>query len=173
MKTNKDGLDLIKSFEGLYLKAYKDMVGVWTIGWGCTVGVHDGMVITEAQAEDLLQKELSTFEVGVPKYVTAPLNENEFAALVSFSYNLGLGSLQHSTLVKFLNNGDRANAADQFLVWNKAGGQPVAGLTRRRSAERALFLKPVASTSGSLLPDGPSDQDINDKLKDIEDGIKS
>lgn len=176
MRINKEGLDLIKEFEGLKLKAYLDVVGVPTIGYGCTNGVSkedvaNGRTITEAEAEAFLLKELVQFEQGVPKYVTVPLNENEFSALVSFSYNLGLGSLQKSTLLQMLNSGDRSGAAAQFLRWNKAGGKEYAGLTRRRQAEKDLFEKSIDRGTNNLLPDGPSDQDVNVKLEDIEKEI--
>lgn len=142
---NQAGLDLIKSCEGLKLTAYQDIVGVWTIGYGCTQGVHGGMVITQQEAEAMLMKELSTFEQGVARYVQVALNDNQFAALVSFSYNLGLGSLQKSTLLRLLNSGDYAGAANEFPKWNKAGGKPVQGLTTRRLAEQTLFNTPVES----------------------------
>lgn len=141
------GLDLIKEFEGLELTSYQDQAGVWTIGWGCTVGVTEGMTITEDQATQMLLAELATFETGVPKWVTVELNDNQFDALVSFSYNLGLGSLEESTLLKLLNTGDYAGAANQFPVWDKVriDGMLTAdpGLLRRRLAEQALFLTPI------------------------------
>lgn len=168
---NQAGLKLIKEFEGCELKAYNDIVGVPTIGYGSTEGltaddVDNGKTITQQEAEDLLMTDLSRFQVGVEKYVTAPINDNQFSALVAFSFNLGLGSLKNSTLLKLLNKGDISGAAEEFLRWNKAGGKVVAGLTRRRQAERSLFLQ-----SDSLLPDGPTDKEIEDKLKDIENDV--
>ncbi|WP_440216300.1 lysozyme [Chromobacterium piscinae] len=140
MKTNAAGISLIKQFEGVRLAAYQDMVGVWTIGYGHTgPEVKAGMAITQQQADQLLAADLETFEAGVGRTVTVPLNANQFSALVSFSYNLGLGNLRSSTLLRLLNQGDYAGAAAQFLRWNRAGGQVVAGLTRRRQAEQALF----------------------------------
>ncbi len=140
MTINQDGVNLIKSFEGLYLDAYLDPVGVWTIGYGHTEGVYEGMTITEAEAEELLRKDLAEFEAAVSEAVQVSLNDNQFSALVSFTFNLGAGSLFESTLLKLLNQGDFQGAADQFPRWNKAGGQELPGLTRRRKAERALFL---------------------------------
>lgn len=179
-KTNKAGVDLIKSFEGLELKAYKDIVGVLTIGYGST-GPHvkEGQTITEQEAEALLLKDMERFESGVESLATAALTDNQFAALVSLSFNVGLGNLKSSTLLKLLNAGDYAGAANQFPRWNKAGGKEVAGLTRRRLAEQALFnsadatAAPVlpsstATLSVSHLPDGPTDQEIADKLKKVE-----
>ncbi len=140
MTINQDGLNLIKSFEGRELDAYLDAVGVWTIGYGHTQGVYEGMTITEAQAEELLRKDLAEFEAAVSEGVQVSINDNQFSALVSFTFNLGADSLFESTLLKLLNQGDFQGAADQFTRWNKAGGQELEGLTRRRKAERALFL---------------------------------
>lgn len=137
---NSSGLRLIKSFEGLRLQAYQDAVGVWTIGYGATRGVKPGMTITEAEAERLLKEDVNRFEEAVNSAVKVPINDNQFSALVSFSYNVGSGALRGSTLLKLLNRGDYSGAANQFPLWNKAGGQALAGLTRRRKAEQALFL---------------------------------
>lgn len=135
--------ELIKSFEGLELEAYLCPANVWTIGYGHTGNVHEGQTITKQEAEELLDQDLEVFRRGVRKAVTVDLNENQFGALVSFAYNVGIGSLQSSTLLKLLNAGDYAGAADQFLRWNKASGKVLTGLTRRREAERAVFLTPV------------------------------
>lgn len=141
MKISQTGLDLVKSFEGLRLKAYYDSVGVLTIGFGST-GPHvkPGMVITPKQAEDLLRDDVTRFEACVSKQVTVPLSQNQFDALVSFAFNLGCGNLASSTLLKKLNAKDYAGAASEFAKWNRAGGKVLAGLTRRREAEKALFL---------------------------------
>lgn len=141
MKTNQAGVGLIKSFEGLRLKSYLDSVGVPTIGYGHTKGVKLGQRITEAEAEKLLKADLGMFERGVTRLVTTPLNENQFAALVSFSFNVGLKALEQSTLLRLLNQGDYQRAANQLLRWNKAGGKVLPGLTRRRQAEKELFEK--------------------------------
>lgn len=141
MKISQTGIDLIKSFEGLELKAYQDVVGVWTIGYGST-GPHvkPGMVITPKEAEDLLRKDVSRFEACVDKQVTVPLSQNQFDALVSFAFNLGCGNLASSTLLRKLNVKDYKGASLEFVKWNRAGGKVLAGLTRRREAEKALFL---------------------------------
>ena len=143
---SKVGIDLIKSFEGCYLKAYKCPAGVWTIGWGTTepidgVKPHEGMVITQKQADELLIKNLKGYENAVNEYITYSINQNQFDALVSFAYNCGNGALKTSTLLKKLNAGDVHGAANEFLRWNKANGKVLNGLTRRREAERKLFLK--------------------------------
>lgn len=137
---NARGLRLLKTFEGLRLNAYRDPVGIWTIGYGTTSGVYPGMRITEAEAEALLKRDLARFERAVEDLVTVPLNDDQFSALVSFVYNVGEGALASSTLLRLLNRGDYRGAADQLLRWNRAGGRELAGLTRRRRAERALFL---------------------------------
>lgn len=169
MKTNKAGLDLIKSFEGLKLQSYKCPADVWTIGYGSTgKDIGPGMTWTTVQAEERLAKDLVKFELAVQHMLTVAVNENQFSALVCFCYNIGEGALGKSTLIKMLNAGD-AGAADQFLRWNKAGGKELAGLTRRRVAERDLFNKPVAC--GNKLGNGPSDHDIQVKLEEIEKGV--
>ena len=139
-QTNASGINMIKSFEGLRLKAYQDAVGVWTIGYGTTRGVRPGQEISEAQAEALLKTDLTRFERDVNQAVRVSINDNQFAALVSFTYNVGSGALRSSTLLRKLNSRDIYGAANEFPRWNRAGGRVLAGLTRRRNAERALFL---------------------------------
>ena len=148
MKTSQSGISLIKGFEGKRLNAYDDGVGVWTIGFGTIkypngVRVKKGDTCTEAQAESYLKNDLVKFENAINRLVKVPLNQNQFDALASFTYNLGETNLSNSTLLKKLNAKDYAGTADQFLRWNKAGGKVMNGLTRRREAERILFLKKV------------------------------
>lgn len=144
MRTGQKGLDLIKQFEGFRQDAYQDVVGIWTIGFG-TIRYPDGTPVkqgdhcTEPQAQEYLAHELAKFEDQINKLVKAQLNQNQFDALACFCYNVGGGAFAKSTLLKKLNAGDLQAAAQQFLVWNKAGGKPVAGLTRRRQAEATLF----------------------------------
>ena len=133
--TNQAGLQLIESFEGLRLTSYQDSVGVWTIGYGHTQGVKPGQTITQQQAQAFLQQDLGVAEAGVNK-LGLTLTDNQFAALVSFTFNLGAGNL-----AKLMKNG-LAAAADRILLFDHAGGKVLAGLTRRRQAERALFLTP-------------------------------
>lgn len=176
MKIGKKGLDLIKSFEGLKLKPYLDSAGIPTIGYGTIMYDNGKRVsmqdppITEDQANQYLEYEVNEKTAAVNQFVTIAINQNQFDALVCFAYNVGVGALQKSTLLKLLNSGDYAGAADQFLRWNKAGGKEIPGLTRRRQAERALFLHPVQPES--LLGDGPSDEEIDQKLADIEKDLK-
>lgn len=139
MQISKAGLDLIKKFEGLYLKAYRCPAGVPTIGYGHTAGVAMGQTITQQQADDYLRRDVRQFERAVARLVTVPLTQGQFDALVSFAFNLGEGALAQSTLLRLLNAGDYAGAAAQFDRWNKAGGRVLPGLVRRRAAERALF----------------------------------
>lgn len=145
MQTSDKGIDLIKQFEGCKLTAYQDSVGVWTIGYGWTQPVDGkpiraGMTIKQETAERLLKTGLVSYESDVSRLVKVGLTQGQFDALVSFTYNLGARSLSTSTLLRKLNSGDYAGAADEFLRWNKAGGKVLNGLTRRREAERALFL---------------------------------
>jgi len=140
MNIGSKGLELIKHFEGCELKAYKCPAGVWTIGYGHIKGVSEGMTITEAQAEEMLQSELIEYEGYINDLVEVELNQNQFDAMVSWVYNLGGGNLRSSTLLKVLNAGDYAGVPAQMLRWNKAGGKVLEGLTRRRQAEADLFV---------------------------------
>jgi lysozyme len=140
MRTSKRGVSLIKAVEGLRLKSYQDSVGVWTIGYGATRGITAGMAITNEQAERMLMNDIGRFEPEVERLVKVPLNQGQWDGLMSFTYNLGAANLGSSTLLKLLNASDYAGAAEQFLRWNKAGGKVLAGLTKRRASERAMFL---------------------------------
>lgn len=145
MRASENGINLIKQFEGCKLTAYQDSVGVWTIGYGWTQSVDGkpvakGMTITQQKADDLLKQGVVQYENGVHGLVTVQLNQNQYDALVDFAYNLGVNALKGSTLLKKLNAGDYADAANEFTKWNKAGGKELAGLTRRREAEKYLFL---------------------------------
>lgn len=133
--TNDAGLKLIESFEGLRLTSYQDSVGVWTIGYGHTQGVRQGQTITQPQAEAFLQQDLATAEAAV-NGLDLTLTANQFAALVSFTFNLGGGNLK-----KLVRNG-LAAVPDRILLFDHAGGRQLPGLTRRRIAERALYLTP-------------------------------
>lgn len=163
---NQAGLDLIKSFEGLpdgdpttvKLDPYLDPVGIWTIGWGHAIRVGNDYLrgsqnkararalypggITVAQAETLLRGDLMDTCRDIESAVRVPLNDNQFAALVSFTFNLGIGNLRKSTLLRLVNAGDFAGAAQEFKKWNRAGGRVMRGLTRRREAEATLFRTP-------------------------------
>lgn len=184
----QEAIELIKSFEGIVdgdprtvnLDAYLDPVGIWTIGWGHAVrfrgqflrgaenrGIARALFpggITRAQAEALLRGDLVDFASNVLALVKVPLADTQFGALVSFAFNVGVGALGQSTLLRKLNARDLAGAADQFLVWNKGRKNGVLvelpGLTRRRRAERALFLgqdwRAAALPGAPVLPAAPA-----------------
>lgn len=138
---NREGLDLIKRFEGCKLKAYRCSANVLTIGWGST-GPHvkEGMTITQDQADELLRSDLRRFEDYVAKEC-APATDNQYSALVSFCFNVGEGALKSSTLRRMHLEGKYEAAADQFARWNKGGGKVLPGLVRRRQAEADLYRK--------------------------------
>ncbi len=139
MKTSKRGMKLIKQFEGCRLTAYKCPAGVWTIGYGHTVGVKKHMKITQAQADSYLKQDLKIYEKHVMKfYKRYKWNQNQFDALVSFAYNIG-------SIYNLTANGTRTKKeiSRKILAYNKANGKVLEGLTRRRKAEKKLFDKPV------------------------------
>ena len=142
---NAAGLNLIESFEGCELTAYKDVAGIWTIGYGHTRGVTAGMVFTQQQADQALADDLLSTETSVDRAVQAvTTTDNRFAAMVSLTYNIGSGNFASSTVLREHLAGNTQAAAAAFLLWNKAtiNGvlQVVAGLTRRRTDEQALYL---------------------------------
>lgn len=139
MTTSPAGLNLIKQFEGLRLKAYLCPANVWTIGYGHTGGVKEGDKITLAKANEYLKADIARFEAAVNKLVTVPLTQNQFDALVSFTYNVGVVALKTSTLLKYLNVGSYTAVSEQLRRWNKASGKPLQGLINRREAEIKLF----------------------------------
>ena len=140
MKIGQKGLDLIREFEGCRLTAYQDSVGVWTVGIGSTgPDVCKGLTITQDEAEERLRKHLEGVEDAITRAVQVPITQNEFDALCCLAYNIGTGAMLKSTLLKMLNEARYDDAAAQFLRWDKAGGQVLAGLTRRRIAEKTLF----------------------------------
>ena len=139
MKISPEGLALIKKVEGCELEAYQCSAGVWTIGYGHTKGVEEGMTITKDQAEQMLLEELVEYEVAVEEAVDNQLDQCMFDALVSWTYNLGPTNLNNSTMLKVLNAGEYDEVPAQIKRWNKAGGKVLQGLIRRREAEALLF----------------------------------
>lgn len=145
MKVTQKGIQLIKSFEGCLLNAYQDSVGIWTIGYGATyypngTKVKIGDKISQQRANELLEYHINLFAKKVLPLLSVDLTENEFSALVSFAFNLGVGALSKSTLLKKVNsNPNDLTIKDEFLRWNKAGGKVLSGLTRRRKAEAELY----------------------------------
>lgn len=153
------GLALIQRFEGYHdrlpdgsARAYLCPAKVWTIGYGCTEGVAEGMVWSKAEVDAGLHRELAKHEAAVLRFATVDLNQNEFDALVSFSYNCGIGALAGSTVLKRLNAGDRKGAASAFKLWNKGGGKVLPGLVDRRAREATLFLTPVGKSERPSMP---------------------
>lgn len=142
MNTNNAGIALIKKFEGLRLRAYKCPAGIWTIGYGHTgPDVDIGEEISEREAEDLLKGDLIQFEHGVESLLDGtPASFDQFSAMVCLAYNVGLGNFRKSSVLRFHKAGDFSAAANAFLLWNKAGGKVLNGLTNRRNAERALYV---------------------------------
>jgi lysozyme len=135
------GLALTKEFEGLRLAAYVDSAGVWTVGYGHTgPGVRAGLVITEEQAEVFLEGDLARAVTAVSRLVKVGISQGQFDALVDFAFNLGCAALAQSTLMREVNAGDFAAAAEAFLVWDHVGGVVSEGLLRRRRAEAAMFV---------------------------------
>lgn len=152
MNISNSGLDFIKDYEGLRLKAYKvlDSEKHYTIGYGhYGSDVRFGQTITKAKADELFKKDVKRFENAVNRLVKVDINQNQFDALVSFAYNVGEGALQDSTLLSKLNRGDFKGASAEFPRWNKSGGKVLAGLTKRRAKERALFDKATAKSTGT------------------------
>lgn len=139
MNISQNCVDLVKEFEGCRLDAYLDIVGVPTIGYGHIEGVKLGDEISQQEADLMLIHDLQEKADDVSKLIHYEVTQDQFDALVSFAYNLGVGALAGSTLLKIINAGSPGAAADQFLRWDHAGGVEVAGLTRRREAEKALY----------------------------------
>ena len=171
MNLSDKGLDFIVSFEGLLKKlpdgryiAYRCPANVATIYAGCTEGVTDGMIVTEEEGKAMFRRELAKHEAAVRRLVTVDLTQNQFDALVSFSYNVGTGALQRSTLLKHLNKGDYARAASHFSDFKKAGGKVLKGLVRRRAAEAALFMEDEEPTEMVQKVDKP---DVKMKVAEV------
>lgn len=145
MKIGQKGLDLIKRYEGCRLESYRDVVGVWTIGYGHTQGVYAGQKITQREADRLLEQDVNNFAKKVSLLVGESVNQNQFDALVSFAYNCGIGNLTKSTLLKkVLSNPNDTTIKDEFLKWKYAGGKVVQGLLNRRTSEAELYFTPIA-----------------------------
>ncbi len=139
IRTSPEVVALIKKFEGLRLKAYRCPGGVWTIGYGNTDGVTEGMEISLEEAEARLQRDLRRFENAIVKAVIPELTDNQFSALVSLVYNIGVEAFRRSTLLKKFNSGDIQGAAEEFGKWDRVKGNVVPGLAKRRERERGMF----------------------------------
>ena len=165
-ETSASGLNLIKKFEGLHrvqpdgmVSAYRCPAGVWTLGFGSTYGVKSGTKWTVQECEDRLREDVKKFEAAVKRKVNVPLSQGQFDSLVSWAYNLGEGNLASSTMLKKLNKGEYEEVPSEMMKWNKArvSGvlQPLAGLTRRRAAEAAVFAMDAALPSDDAGPEMP------------------
>lgn len=159
MHLSDEGLRLIKSFEGYHTAlpdggcaAYLCPAKVPTIGWGCTEGIKLGMVWTKEQAEAALKREIAKFEDGVNRLVTAEINQNQFDALVSFAYNVGVGGFQKSSVLKRVNTRQFDKVPAALALWNKGGGRVLPGLVARRQREGSLFVKPSDAPEQPYMP---------------------
>jgi len=143
MIPSHNAIALVKSFEGFKDKAYKCPAGVWTIGYGTTLGVKEGQTVTENKASQLLLEDINLRGIGISALTQKPLNQNQFDAICSLVYNIGIGAYTKSTLLKRINEGKYEEAANQFLRWDKVNGKPLLGLTKRRIMEKELFERKV------------------------------
>ena len=155
MKVNEEGLAMIRTFEGFRGKAYRDAVGVWTIGFGHTSmagppQVKPGMTVTRDKATQILARDIETFAEGVAGLLTSEVTSNQFSALVSFAYNVGLGNFRKSSVLKAVNAGDHDVVPRRLALWNKAGGRVLPGLVKRRAAEAALFATAAEPDEGGV-----------------------
>lgn len=164
MIVNDAAKKLIKEYEGLRLKSYRCSAGVLTIGWGHTSAagepvVKPGMTISKAEAARIFDRDIEKFAQGVEKLIKVEIGENQFGACVSLAFNIGIGAFSKSSVLRFINQRRFDDAADAFMLWNKAGNpkKVVAGLTRRRAAEAALFkTKDEDDDDGDVrIPDAP------------------
>jgi lysozyme len=148
MEVSERGIDLVKGFESFSPKSYRDVAGVWTIGYGTTRidgdPVQPNMTCTQEEADEWLRNDINEHFREASEFISpdVTLNQNQVDALASFVYNVGVGNFKESTLLKLINSGDMEGAADQFIRWNRAGGRVYPGLTRRREAEAELFSEP-------------------------------
>jgi len=142
LEFDRDGIDLVQMAEGCRLTAYRDSVGVLTIGYGHTGrDVYEGQTITQEEAVSLLMRDVRIAELDVKAAVKVPISQHQYDALVDFAFNLGGPALHGSTLLRLLNSGDYEGASAEFKKWDHAGGKVLPGLTKRRAAEAALFAR--------------------------------
>lgn len=137
--TNQQCIDVIREFEGVVLNAYIGPAGHWLIGYGHKAGVTPEMTITQAEAEAYLKADLNEVETNINRLVKVKVNRNQFSAMVCLAYNIGWGNFSSSTLLRKLNEGDYAEAAEQFLVWRMVDGEVNRHQEKRRARERAIF----------------------------------
>jgi lysozyme len=161
MNITPDGLALIKNFEGFRAHAYKDAVGIWTIGFGHTSRAGEphvlaGLTISRDEADAILERDVNTFAEGVRHSLRVPLTDEQFSALVSFAYNVGVGAFANSSVLAAVNRQDFSAVPRRLALWNKAGGRVLPGLVRRRAAEAELFARgtPQATAHPVDAPQG-------------------
>jgi len=176
MKISKTALDLIKRYEGLRVNAYKCSAGVWTIGYGHTSAagepeVKPGMTITKIEANRIFDKDIQNFAVGVERLIDVPLSPAQFGACVSLAFNIGLGAFSKSSVRRFINQNRMNDAADAFLLWNKAGGRVLKGLVRRRAEEAELFSS--ADNPDVRIPDEPKGKPMAMSTTNIAAGVSA
>lgn len=160
MQMNEEGLALIRQFEGFRAEAYRDAVGVWTIGFGHTSmagqpAVTRGMTVNQAEAETILARDVARFAEALRMLIAVGLSDNQFSALVSFAYNVGIGNVRASSVLRAVNALDFETVPRRLQLWTKAGGRVLPGLVRRRAAEAALFASEQAATDGGQLQPEP------------------
>lgn len=151
-RINADGLALIKRWEGLRLEAYQDVGGIWTIGYGHTRTARAGMRVTEAEADELLRADLRVFESAIDDTVDVAMTDNQFAALVSWCFNVGVPAMRRSALIRRLNAGDYDAVPAELARWNKVRGKAVSGLSNRRAAEAGLWARGAFVASRNIAP---------------------
>lgn len=156
MNVNEKGLALIRQCEGFRGRAYRDAVGVWTIGFGHTSmagapEVKPGLVVSRDKASQILARDVEMFAEGIANVITTELNDNQFSALVSFAYNVGLGNFKKSSVLKAVNANDVEAVPRRLALWSKAGGRVLPGLVKRRAAEAELFATPVEGSITDVL----------------------
>jgi lysozyme len=181
MDINDRGLKLLYEFEGRHEKlpdgryrAYLDKIAsppVWTLYAGLTKGIREGMIVTEAQGDAMVRKELNIYEDAIERLVKVPLTSNQFSALTCLVYNIGIGAFTKSTLLKVLNQGRLDLVPAQFMRWDKAGGKTIKGLARRRKAELALFLEP--DEIEAIIPPDPMPQRVEPSNPPVAEVIKN
>jgi len=157
MRMTEEGLALIRRFEGLRHEAYRDAVGVWTIGYGHTSAagpphVSPGLRLSDAEAATVLARDVEMFAAGVRNCLRVTLDDHQFSALVSFAYNVGLGNFRSSSVLKAVNAGDKEAVPRRLNRWVKAGGRILPGLVTRRAAEGALFAGPHSAEDAAPPP---------------------
>jgi lysozyme len=165
MKMNRRGMELVCEFEGFRAEAYRDAAGVLTIGFGHTSragapAVAPGMRVTRAEARRILSRDVARFASGVRSLLRVDLNDNQFSALVSFAYNVGLGNFRASSVLAAINRGHFAAVPRRLAMWVKAGGRVLPGLVRRRAAEAALFIEPGEPDGDVAIERGSASQSV-------------